>query len=211
MVSPARATRTRKAPTERRQQILDRAAEIAVAHGLESVTLRAVAEPLGVQPSLVHHYFSSSEALVIAAFERAISIERTTLFASEGAPTRRLATMIRRVESGDAIDLARFWLNARNLSRFRPELARAVAEQERLDRDELVAILQAGVAAEEFTCPDPLVACIRIFIAIDGVGAYANDLGDFAHPAFDHFVTDVAAWAIGLAPDVLRVHVEAAE
>ncbi len=209
MGARAGTSRSRETPARRREQILDHAARIAIAHGLESVTLRAVAEPLGVQPSLVHHYFSSSEALVIAAFERAIATERSGLFDSAGSPTRRLATMIRRVESGDANHLARFWLNARNLSRFRPELARSVAEQERLDRDALVAILREGVASGEFACPDPLVACIRIFIAIDGVGAYANDLEDFAHPAFRHFVTDVAAWAVGVAPEGLRREVDA--
>lgn len=206
MVSSAR---TRKDPTERRQEILRQAASIALERGLECVTLRAVAEPLGVRASLVHHYFSSAEALVVAAFELAISGEREVLFSAKGTPTDRLATLIRRVQDGAGDELARFWLNARNLSRFRSDLALALAEQESLDRRELVGLLDDGVAVGEFACSDTLGACVRIFTAIDGRGAYVNNLGEFHHPAYVHFVTDVAAWAVGVPVEELRARVAA--
>lgn len=204
MLSSRDVPRTRKSPSQRRAEILGQASRIALADGLERVTLKAVAEPLGVQPSLIHHYFASAESLVVAAFELAIAGERQQLFATTGTPTERLAALITHLESDSAWELARLWMNARNLSRFRPELASAVVQQESLDRQEMVALLNEGVAANEFTCTDTLAACVRIFIAIDGLGAYANNLGSFTHPAYTHFLSDVTAWATGIPVAQLR-------
>ncbi|MDT7675852.1 MAG: hypothetical protein QOD82_3754, partial [Pseudonocardiales bacterium] len=40
------------------------AAELALANGLEALTLRRVAEALGVFPGLVNHYFPAVDELV---------------------------------------------------------------------------------------------------------------------------------------------------
>jgi hypothetical protein len=55
---------------------------------------------------------------------------------------------------------------------------------------------------------DPFVACIRILVAIDGVGAYVNNVGSFEYQAFTRFVTDVAEWSLGISTGTLREAVE---
>ena len=197
MVSSGTRGRVRKEPEERRAEILSTAATIALEDGLERITLRAVAERLGVRPGLISHYFPAAEDLVIAAFELAIAGERQEMFEASGPALDRMAGIVHRIESRSADDLARLWLNARHLSRFSEPLTRAVEAQEAHDRDELIALIEQGVAEGSFVAPDPLAACIRIFMAIDGFGGYVNDRGPFVGEAFTGFVSDVVAWSLG--------------
>lgn len=203
MMSTA-ATRTRKRPEQRRAEILDTAAGIALEEGLERITLRAVADRLNVAPGLISHYFPVADDLVVEAFAAAATAERAQLFAASGTPMERLAQFIVRVEDLRSRDMTRLWLNARHLSRFRPAIGVALAAQEELDRVQLSEIIDAGVASGDFPTTDPFAACVRIFIAVDGVGGYVNDAASFEHPAYEHFVTDTAEWALGMPPGVLR-------
>ena len=119
-----------------------------------------------------------------------------------GAPLERLARMVERVESVGGRDIARLCLMPSPLP-FIPALAAALVEQEALDRTRLLELIEAGASTGEFT-GDPFDACIRIFIAVDGYGAYVNDVGAFEYDAYTRFVTDAAEWALGLDPGQLR-------
>lgn len=207
-MSSGPATRTRKAPDERRAEIVREAAAVALEEGLERITLRAVAERLGVRPGLISHYFPVADDLVIAAFVRAVADERDELVPADGAPLERIARMVARVESPGSRAVSRLWLNARHLCRFNPALADALDEQEGLDRARLLGVIEAGIAEGVFRPGDPFDACIRLFVAIDGYGAYANNPGTFEYEAFTRFVTDAAEWALGLEPG--RLHTEIA-
>ncbi|WP_404430936.1 TetR/AcrR family transcriptional regulator [Microbacterium lacus] len=202
------ASRTRKRPEERREEILAAAAAIAVEAGLERITLRAVAERLGVRPGLITHYFPAAEDLVIAAFARAAAIEREKFFPSNGDALSRLAHFLRYIESGASLPLARLWLNARHLSRFSDALGEALEEQDVLDRTRLTALVASGIAEGVFADVDPEAACIRIFIAVDGVGSYVNN-GPFDSDTYNRFAVDVAEWTLGLVTGTLRAVVDA--
>ncbi len=208
MVSSPAPQRIRKLPQERREEILAEASRIALAEGLERITLRAVAERLGVRPGLISHYFPAAEDLVIAAFVRAVSEEREELFPAEGSPLGRMAHLVARVEGESAHGLSRLWLNARHMSRFSPPLSQALQAQEYLDRTRLTELIDDGVASGDFFVADPLDACIRILVAVDGVGAYVNNLGAFDYEAFTRFVTDVAEWSLGVTDGSLRAAVD---
>lgn len=197
-VDPTPARHVRKLPTERRAEILDEAARIALTEGLERVTLRGVAEQLGVRPGLIGHYFPAVQDLVISAFELAIEGEREAMFAGDGSPLDRIAHLVHRIESRRADDLARLWLNARHLSRFSTPLLASIEEQEALDRARLTELIARGVAEGEFATPDVEASCIRIFMAIDAFGCYVNDRGPFSGEAFSRFVGDVTVWTLSL-------------
>jgi AcrR family transcriptional regulator len=201
--------RTRKRPEERREEILSHAAAIALEEGLERITLRAVADRLGVRAGLITHYFPAAEDLVIDAFARAAVLEREQFFPSDGAPLQRLGHFVAHIESGASAPLARLWLNARHLSRFSPALNAALEEQDALDRVRLTAIIEDGIASGDFPDADAESACIRIFIAVDGGGSYVNSTADWAHPAHRQVVADVAEWALGLEPRTLRAVIDA--
>jgi len=208
MTSSAVSVRSRKRPEERREEILSRAADIALEQGLERITLRAVADRLGVRPGLITHYYPAAEDLVIEAFARAAVIERERFFPHDGEPVARLAHFIRYIGSGASASLARLWLNARHLSRFSEPLRAAVEEQDGLDRERLTALIAEGIEWGDFPDVDVETACIRIFIALDGAGSYVNSPADVEHPAHKYFLADVAEWALGLAPGRLRIGVE---
>jgi AcrR family transcriptional regulator len=204
MVSSPGARRVRKHPHGRRAEILDAAADIALIEGLEGITLRAVAERIGVRPGLITHYFPSAEDLVIAAFVRAADGERGAARPSADPPLMRVAAFVNDMAAPSSDPLSRLWLNARHLSRFIPALAEAVREQEELNVSSLLAIIEDGVVDDTFRCGDPLAACVRILMAIDGHAAYVNDGGGgFHHDAYESFVSDTAEWALGLTPGTL--------
>jgi AcrR family transcriptional regulator len=203
MESRAPSTRVRKAPEERREEILSAAASIALEEGLERITLRAVATRLGVRPGLISHYFPAAEDLVDEAFARAATIERERFFPTEGDPVERLAHFIGHIQTGASLPLARLWLNARHLSRFTPSLDATLTEQDQLDRARLREIIEDGIRSGEFAAVDPEAASIRILMAVDGGGSYVNSTGDLTHPAHVRFVSDVAEWTLGLPPGTL--------
>lgn len=208
MTSSTDSARTRKRPEERREEILTTAAEIALDEGLERITLRAVAERLGVRPGLITHYFPVAEDLVVEAFRRAASIERERFFPASGPALERLESFVVHVDSGASMPLARLWLNARHLARFSPALAEVLDEQDALDRERLTAIIRDGVATGEFDVPDAEAASIRILLAIDGTGSYANSGDALWHPVRRRFAADVAEWTLGLAPGTLSAAVD---
>lgn len=203
-MSTVPAPRVRKPPAQRRAEILDTAATIALEEGLERITLRAVADRLNVAPGLISHYFPVADDLVVEAFSAAATAERAQLFAASGTPLERMAQFILRVEDARSRDMTRLWLNARHLSRFRPAIGEALAAQEELDRAQLREIIEAGAASGVFPTGDPFAASVRILIAVDGVGSYVNDEASFEHPSYEHFVTDTAEWALGLEGGALR-------
>lgn len=203
VTSSAVSVRSRKRPEERREEILDAASVIAVDEGLERVTLRAVAERLGVRPGLITHYFPVAELLVTAAFARAAERERVSFFPVEGTPLARMAHFFRHIESGGSLPLARLWLNARHLSRFSAALNEVLQEQDALDRVALTSIIEEGRESGDFATEDAERACALILVGVDGDGSYVNSAPGY-DPAFRYLAPEIAEWALGLEPGALR-------
>ncbi|WP_318152948.1 TetR family transcriptional regulator [Microbacterium helvum] len=203
MVSSGGERRIRKRPEERREEILSAAAAIALAEGLERVTLRAVADRLGVRPGLITHYFPAAEDLVAAAFARAAAGERAQLFPVEGDPLSRLRRFVEVIGGDESRDLSRLWLNARHLSRFSPVLDAAVIEQEERNDAGIGALIEDGVAAGVFTVDDAIRAGVRILMAVDGQSAYVNNTRDDGGAAYRDFVAETAEWTLGLRAGTL--------
>ncbi|GCD92613.1 TetR family transcriptional regulator [Embleya hyalina] len=211
MASRPQPTRVRKLPDERRAEILRTAARIALEEGLERITLRRVADELGVRPGLIGHYFPAADTLVAEAFTDAATRERDTLLPAdeEGlAPIDRLARFLVRLADGTYLDLSRLWLNARHLSRFKEGLREAVGAQETVTRTALTALIEAGVVAGEFDTDDALGAALHILVTVDGLGSYANADADIDvrldHPALDDMAITTAEHELGLGRGTLR-------
>ena len=80
VTSRPQATARRKPASERLAEIIEAAAAIAVAEGLDRVTAKRVAAELGVFPGLVSHYFATADELVATAFAHAAASEREQNF-----------------------------------------------------------------------------------------------------------------------------------
>ncbi|MFF8609651.1 TetR/AcrR family transcriptional regulator [Streptomyces sp. NPDC015346] len=208
MTSRPQPKRTRKLPEERRAEIVETAARIALAEGLEVITLRRVAEELGVRPGLISHYFPVADNLVSEAFTSATAKERDSLLPPherELPPVDRLARFLVRLADGDYRDLSRLWLNARHLSRFKDSLRLAVRTQESATRTALVSLIADGVEAGEFTTDDPHEAALHVLITVDGLGSYANDDAPMDGPDVRDVAIETAEIRLGLAPGTLRL------
>nr|BFE82889.1 hypothetical protein GCM10020093_054900 [Planobispora longispora] len=148
MSSSVQRKRIRKSPADRRAEIVDAAAAVALAEGLECVTLRRIAEQLDVRPGLISHYFPSAEDLVAEAFGSAANAELETLLPADRSgetPTRHLARFFAHA-TGEAYDaISRLWINARHLSRYRPVLRDRVTAQEEAWRGRLEGLIREGV------------------------------------------------------------------
>ncbi|MGX1670824.1 TetR family transcriptional regulator C-terminal domain-containing protein [Streptomyces sp. NPDC055400] len=177
MPSRVQHKRIRKTPAARRAEIVDAAAAVALAEGLECVTLRRMGEELGVRPGLISHYFPAADDLVAEAFGSAAGAELDSLLPAErtqGMPTLHLGWFFARATGAPYDNISRLWINARHLSRYRPVLRDRVAEQEAAWRERLTGLIREGVDRNEFRTDDPYVTSIQILVVLDGLGAHAN-------------------------------------
>ncbi|MFB9710932.1 TetR/AcrR family transcriptional regulator [Streptosporangium sandarakinum] len=206
MTSSPRAPRTRKDPVQRRTEILQTAGRLALEHGLERVTMKSVADTLGVRPGLISHYFATIDLLLCEAFESAASQEREALLPPaerDLEPREQLARFLQRINDPQFLNLGRLWLNARHLSRYRPRLRQIVAEQETITRNALTVVIREGVRTGDFITDDPESACVVILVVIDGLDSYSND-DSAPHPATVDLVFTIAERELGLPQGGLR-------
>ncbi|MEU5796836.1 TetR family transcriptional regulator C-terminal domain-containing protein [Streptomyces sp. NPDC047813] len=210
MSSSVQRKRIRKDPAARRAEIVDTAAAIALAEGLECITLRRIAEELAVRPGLISHYFPSAEELVAEAFGSAATGELDRLLPAgphEDRPVERLARFLDHT-SGEAYDaISRLWLNARHLSRYRPPLRDRVVLQETDWRGRLEGLIQDGVTAGEFRTGEPLAVALRLLVVLDGLSVDVNTAGAAGPelPAAVHRMTyRTAERELGLAEGALE-------
>jgi AcrR family transcriptional regulator len=210
MTSRGQGKRVRKAPAERRNEIVTTAARIGLTEGLECITLRRVADELGVQSGLVGHYFPASDKLVAEAFTSATMAELDSLFPEEPAgpgdstPLRTLRRFFTLISSADFDNVSRLWLNARHLSRYRPVLRDHVVDQELLWCRRIERLITAGVETRDFRCDDPWAAAVRILVVIDGTSAYINTSADHRAAPITDMVRTFAEAELGLAPGALE-------
>ncbi|MGK5551604.1 TetR family transcriptional regulator C-terminal domain-containing protein [Actinomadura kijaniata] len=202
MLSRAQPKRVRKTPETRRAEIVAAASAIALAEGLECVTLRRVADELAVRPGLISHYFPAAEDLVAEAFGAAASAELEELIPAvrpDGDATGHLARFFA-LTSGERYDgMSRLWLNARHLSRYRATLRERVHHQEALWRDRLTGLIRDGAAAGEFRAAEPELTAMRILVVLDGLASHANTGRDDHPEAITNMAVAMAERDLGLA------------
>lgn len=211
MTSRGSGKRVRKAPAERREEIVAAAALVGLTEGLECVTLRRVADELEVRPGLVGHYFPAADTLVAEAFTAATLQELDALLPPAGSrqdgaaadPVAVLRRFFALTGSADFDNVSRLWLNARHLSRYRPALREHVVAQELLWCRRIEEIITAGTGSGSLTCADPSTAALRVLVAIDGASAYINTSADRRGAVPGRLAAALAEAELGLAPGTL--------
>ncbi|MEU7648757.1 TetR/AcrR family transcriptional regulator [Streptomyces huasconensis] len=135
---------------ERRRRLVDAVWALTVRGGIEQVTLRKVAEQAGVSMGQVQHYYSSMQALVRDALDRAVravnaNIEKAVEAAGATTPEAVLRACLHALISPDeeSMRLMRFSLAAAGRAVSDPTMARVLAPGD----DELLSFTAGLITA----------------------------------------------------------------
>jgi AcrR family transcriptional regulator len=176
VTSRPQATARRKPASERLAEIIETAAAVAVAEGLDRVTAKRVAAELGVFPGLVSHYFATADELVAAAFAHAAASEREQNFGlaqQADRPVGRIRRLLGFWLHQDRDPVSLLWLDAWQASRRRPALLTEVGRQMNADLDRLSAVIADGIAAGDFPIDRPGEPALQILSLVDGLSVQA--------------------------------------
>jgi AcrR family transcriptional regulator len=132
LIQPQKTRRTRLAPEERSQLILDAAAQIVVTEGVSAVSMDRLGREAGISKALVYNYFPNRSELLRALLLREERIyQAQQLVAAESAPD--VATLIRVTTRAYLDHVAEKGVLIERLMN-EPSIAKAMGEMERLAR-----------------------------------------------------------------------------
>jgi AcrR family transcriptional regulator len=179
---------------------------IALTEGLDQVTLRSVADDLGVVGSLVSHYFPSVDDLLAEAFAAAAQAELEEIFREVDqmdSPHDALATLLGQLVDDERDNISTLWIDAWHAGRRRPSLDAEVGRQTEAWNGRLGELLERGCDAGEFRTDTPRRAAARIMAVVDGLSVQANIRGTIDYDAVEELVFAVAENELGLARGTL--------
>lgn len=165
----AEPKRTRLTPEARRDQILDRAAELVLTDGLAAISMEGVARAAGVSKGLVYNYFPDRQALFAALLQREQRDlndrgMRGALAASDFADLIRRTTglYLRQTEARGALIAALL---------ADPGVARLMEAQDRVDREQAFRFfVRATRRAYGLPLPTAIAAVDLLWAVTDRAG-----------------------------------------
>ena len=160
----------RKAPDERRAELVTVTAGAMLERGFSNLTTRDVARRAGVGNGLLSHYFAWDE-LRRLGFE-AIARDGMAATFPERRPenaARTLRRLIREAFSRHADPYWRVWIEAIDAAADDRELAAVVGRHAAAFRSGLETLLVDGHAAGAWSCTDPGGAAWRLLAVHDGL------------------------------------------
>lgn len=205
MTGAATGARVRKRPEQRRAEIANAAAELALVDGLDAVTLRSVAQRLAVTPALIAHYVASMDELRADTVTRLMEAELTAMrAAADAAPTvldglrALLGALFRTPRAASAA----VWLDAWTQGLRVPVVAEAVRTQMDDWQEFVTGLLARGCAAGEFDTADPDAVAWQLIALADGLNAHS--LVSYRDPtAREALLAEVLERSLGLPAGTL--------
>lgn len=168
--------RKRKTPDERRAEVAAAARTIALAEGLDAVTLRAVAARMGVASGLVAHYAPSMDELVADTFGEIVAAELrdvTALVAPLATSEERLGILLDTLLDGSRDDITLVWVQAWGMGARNAALAARVRAEMDDWQAALASEIQRGMDAGEFAAGDSAAIAWHMLAMIDGLSAHS--------------------------------------
>ena len=191
-----RAKRTEQEIKMMRERILDATLEVLQQEGLEGVSIRKIADRIGVSHMLLYSYFDDRAAIIQSLRER--GFEQMEVFCAES---------LRRAETGDALvqvreSLGRFI----QISHEHPmlyQLAWRRATSWRADPQHVTTILEhlsqlIRLCIERGQCieRDPALAAVMAFSIVNGTLTLYHNVAAIGHTARDQLETEMIEAAI---------------
>jgi AcrR family transcriptional regulator len=158
---------------QRRNEILEATCQVVIDRGFAATRVSDVANRLGVSTGLIHYHFDSKELLLAEALRYAAEQDIARLEQElEQAPTA-----LAKLDAMFAFDLPEagepswtLWIDGWGEAIRNPAMRRISHDLDLAWKDRLRAIILAGVAKGEFTCPDAEGAAWRLSSLLDGLG-----------------------------------------
>ncbi|MPY56734.1 TetR family transcriptional regulator [Streptomyces spongiae] len=157
---------------ERREELLRAAVEQIEVRGVAAVRIADVASVLGVSNALVLYHFSTKERLVAEAFTYAAEDDLAHLRGLLGRRTtalRRLRAAVRWYAPTGQAKGWRLWIEGWAASLREPALREVTRDLDRQWKAAITEVIEEGVAAGEFQCPDPAAVALRLTALLDGL------------------------------------------
>jgi AcrR family transcriptional regulator len=196
---------------ERREELLRACVEQIEARGVAAVRIADVASVLGVSNALVLYHFSTKEKLVAAAFAHAAEDDLAHLRKLLGRRTtalRRLRSAVRWYAPTGQAKGWRLWIEGWASALRDATLRDVTRELDRQWKAALAEVIQEGVAAGEFTCPDPVGSALRLTALLDGLAIQLTSYaGAVPRVRAQQWVDDALARELGLEREELVAQV----
>ncbi|MFI6876981.1 TetR/AcrR family transcriptional regulator [Streptomyces sp. NPDC050400] len=195
-------TRVRLSVAERREELLRAAIEQIEARGVAAVRISDVASALGVSNALVLYHFSTKEKLVAAAFTYAAEDDLAHLRKLLGRRTtalKRLRAAVRWYAPTGQAKGWRLWIEGWAASLREPALREVTRDLDKRWKAALAEVVAEGVAAGEFSCPDPTAAALRLTALLDGLAVQMTTYdGAVSRARTQEWVDEALARELGL-------------
>ncbi|MEU6845814.1 TetR/AcrR family transcriptional regulator [Streptomyces sp. NPDC046716] len=195
-------TRVRLSVAERRAELLRAAIEQIEVRGVAAVRISDVASALGVSNALVLYHFSTKEKLVSAAFTYAAEDDLARLHKLLGRRTtalKRLRAAVRWYAPTGQAKGWRLWIEGWAAALREPALREVARDLDKQWKAALAEVVAEGVAADEFSCPDPMGAALRLTALLDGLAVQMTTYqGAVSRARAQEWVDEALARELGL-------------
>ncbi|MYW62851.1 TetR family transcriptional regulator [Streptomyces sp. SID8379] len=195
-------TRVRLSVAERREELLRAAIEQIEARGVAAVRIADVASSLGVSNALVLYHFSTKEKLVAAAFTYAAEDDLAHLRKLLGRRTtalKRLRAAVRWYAPTGQAKGWRLWIEGWAASLREPALRDVTRDLDKQWKAAIAEVIAEGVAAGDFSCPDPEATALRLTALLDGLAVQMTTYeGAVSRARTQEWVDEALARELGL-------------
>nr|WP_202538227.1 TetR/AcrR family transcriptional regulator [Streptomyces sp. SID8379] len=187
---------------ERREELLRAAIEQIEARGVAAVRIADVASSLGVSNALVLYHFSTKEKLVAAAFTYAAEDDLAHLRKLLGRRTtalKRLRAAVRWYAPTGQAKGWRLWIEGWAASLREPALRDVTRDLDKQWKAAIAEVIAEGVAAGDFSCPDPEATALRLTALLDGLAVQMTTYeGAVSRARTQEWVDEALARELGL-------------
>ena len=193
---------------ERRHEILEVTCQVVIERGFGATRISDVANKLGVSTGLIHYHFDSKDQLLAEAFQWAAESDLARLHAEVGrggTSIEKLERVIRLYGHVEAEPGWMLWIDGWGEALRSPTLQKISQELDLHWQELIEAIIHDGVAAGEFTCPDPRATGWRLTALLDGLGLQVTvHDGLLTRDERLSWVHTAAAAELGVAPSLFE-------